>query len=108
MDVHVCLVGVLITDECEVLYNLTESSDSLTVSSTGTVCFQCLYDGSVDPATQWTLDTEPISSSVGTTSSGYLAIFTAVNVFSVDESSMLQCTSTTDTYIYAITIRGIK
>ena len=92
---------------CDVLYNLTESSNSLTVNSTGTVCFQCLYDGSVDPETQWTLDSEQINSSVGTISSGNLAIFRAVNVFSVTESSMLQCTGTTDTYIYAVTIRGM-
>ena len=71
------------------------------------MCFQCLNDDSVDPAMQWMLESEPISSSIGTMSSGYLAIFTAVNVFGVDESSTLQCMGTTDTYIYAVTIRGI-
>ena len=98
--------GAFNQDECEEVYVLTEASGTLTVGSIGTVCFQCLYDNSTDPETQWTLESEPISNSTGTTFNGHLAIFAARQVFRVDSPLMLQCMGTL-TYTYATTIRGL-
>ena len=97
--------GALTTEECDVTYNLTEPTDALTVGSAHTVCFRCLYTGSVDSTTQWTLDGDSITNSIGTVVDGVLVIFTAAQVFSVDTSSSLQCVGTS-TYLYAISIRG--
>ena len=97
--------GTLTTEECDVTYNLTEPTDGLTVGSVRTVCFRCLYTGSVDSTTQWTLDGDTITNSIGTVVDGVLVIFTAAQVFSVDTSSSLQCVGTS-TYLYDISIRG--
>lgn len=98
--------GTFNQDECEDVYDLTETSGTLTVASTGTVCFRCLFGSSTDPETQWMLESEPISNSTGTTFNGYLAIFAAEQVFRVNSPLMLQC-SGISTYTYTTTIQGI-
>ena len=97
--------GIVNTTDCEVIYNLTETSNTLTVGSTETVCFQCLYNDSIDAGAQWTLNDEEINNFTGTTFSGYLVIFSARHVFSVDSPSMLQCIGTS-IYNADVTIRG--
>ena len=78
--------GVLSEDDCDEYITLTTN---VTVSTTGTVCFQCPSTATV---MGWTIGGQSAISSVGATSaSGFLAVFVAAQTFSVDTATQLVC-----------------
>ena len=83
-------LGNVSVSYCKELHNVT--SNVTEVSSTGTVCFQCLGP---DPVVVWSInDSQTVTSSIGaTTPEGVLVVFLAAPVFSVDSPTSLRCFS---------------
>ena len=97
-----CFPGNFSVGDCEEFHNL--SSNLTEVGTTGTVCFQCL---GTDPVETWTINGQPVSSSVGASSAdGILAVFIASQVFSVESPSVVRCLTLFADAEYFVILQG--
>ena len=92
---------------CMDTFNISASFGVITVEGGVRTCFRCLFDGTVNPSTTWTLNSMLIMPPDGTVTDGVLTIFDPTTVVpGIQPNTQLTCVAGSQEYTVFLRRRG--